>query len=83
MLQQRQAGELAIEETLKKVGKTKGLVNGFIRGGMSLLQKADVRTAAGIQQGLENILIKYGISNPKGESEFLMNLVHIMYYRII
>ena len=75
VLQQRQAGELAIEETLKKVGKTKGLVNGFIRGGMSLLQKADVRTAAGIQQGLENILIKYGISNPKGESEFLMNLV--------
>jgi hypothetical protein len=74
-LQQRQAGELAIEETLKKVGRVKGLRNTLIRDGMSLVQKADVRTAAGVQQGLENILIKYGIPNAKEEAEFLMNLV--------
>lgn len=74
-LQQRQAGELAIEETLKKVGRTKGLFNSYIRGGMSLLQKADVITAAGVEKGLLNILEKYGVPNAKEESEFLMNMV--------
>lgn len=73
-LQLRQAGELAIEETLKKIGTAKGLVNNFIRGGMSLLQKADVRTAAGVEKGLLNILEKYGVPNVKEEAEFLMNL---------
>ncbi len=75
VLQQRQAGELAIEETLKKLGRAKGLWNKVVRGGMSLLQKADVRTAAGVQQGLENILTKHGVPNAKEEAEFLMNLV--------
>lgn len=73
-LQLRQAGELAIEETLKRVGRAKGLLNSFIRGGMSLLQKADVRTAAGVEGGLLNILEKYGVPNAKEESEFLMNM---------
>ena len=74
-LQLRQAGELAIEETLKKVGKTRGLMNSFIRGGMSLLQKADVITAAGIEKGLLRVLEEADIPNAKEEAEFLMNMV--------
>ena len=75
VLQQRQAGELAIEETLKKVGKTKGLWNSFVRGAMGLIQKADIITAAGVQKGMEDILTKQNIPNTKQEAEFLMNLV--------
>ena len=74
-LQQRQAGELAIEETLTKVGRAEGLRNSFIRNSMSLLQKGDIITAAGVEKGLFEVLEKRGVPNAKEEAEFLMNLV--------
>jgi hypothetical protein len=42
---------------------------------MGLIQKADIKTAAGVQRGMENILKKHNIPNTKEEAEFLMNLV--------
>jgi hypothetical protein len=42
---------------------------------MKLLQTGDVITAAGVQNGLEKILIKAGVENPLEEAEFLMNMV--------
>ena len=74
-LQLRQGGELAIEETLKRTGRAKGLWSNFIRAGMAALQAFDVKTAAGVQRGIENVLIKRGVLNAKEEAEFLMNLV--------
>ena len=74
-LQIRQGGELAIEEVLKKAGRMGGLWNTFVRSGMSLLQKADIRTAAGVEQGILNILRKHKIPNANEEAEFLMEMV--------
>ncbi len=74
-LQMRAAGEMAVEETLEKIGKTKGIVNSFMRGGLSLLRAADLQTAAGVQKGILNILNKHQIPNAEKEAEFLMNMV--------
>jgi len=75
MLQHRMAGEVAVEELLRKIGRSEGKVDKFIKGSMSLLMKADVRTAAGVESALENILTKYGIPNAKQEAEILMNIL--------
>jgi len=74
-LQLRRAGELAVEETLKATGRVKGLWQSLVRGGLSLLQKADVITAAGVEKGILNVLKKYEVENPEAEAEFLMNMV--------
>ncbi len=74
-LQIRTGGEVAIQETLEKIGRSENLSSRFIKGGLSLLQKADVRTAAGVESGLLNVLEKKGIENAKEEAEFLMNMV--------
>jgi hypothetical protein len=70
----RRGGEVAIEETLQKVGRSGGMKARFIRGGLSLMQKADVRTAAGVQQAFEKILTEEGVADPKREAANLMNL---------
>ena len=72
-LQMRRAGEVAVEEMLETPGK--GFWRKFELGGMKLLQEADVRTAAGVQAGLEKILMKNGVKNAHQEAEFLMNMV--------
>ncbi len=74
-LQVRKAGEVAIAETLERIGRTQGKWAKFVRGGLSLLQKADVRTAAGVEKGLLNVLEKHGVENAKEEADFLMMLV--------
>jgi hypothetical protein len=42
---------------------------------MSLLMKADVRTAAGVEKGLLDILNKHSVQNAMQEAEILMNMV--------
>jgi uncharacterized protein YcgL (UPF0745 family) len=74
-LQTRQGGELAIEETLESVGRTEGFLQSFQKGGLSLLQKADLQTAAGVQKGVQNILEKNNIPDAAKEAEFVMNMV--------
>jgi len=87
-LQLRKGGEVAIEEiydALKKepTGRIAKLIpptilkglRAFKRKGLVALQWGDVKTAAGVQKGIEDILIKRGVANPKEESEFLMNMV--------
>jgi hypothetical protein len=70
----RKAGEVAVEETLAKVGRAGGARAKFIRGGLSLMQKADVRTAAGAMAGFERILKDAGVANAKHEAAVLMDL---------
>lgn len=74
-LQLRKGGEVAIEETLQKIGRSQTLRARFIRGGIALLQKADVRTAAGVQEALRKILEKRGIPNADKEAGLLMDIV--------
>lgn len=72
-LQLRQAGELAVEEFAEAAKR--GKISRSVLDAMSLLKAADVKTAAGVQNGLEGILMKSGVSDAKQEAEFLMNLV--------
>lgn len=68
-LKLRATGELAVQESLEKAGRSESLKAKFIRGGMSLLQKADVRTAAGAQQAFEKILIGEGMAQAEARRE--------------
>jgi len=81
-LRARMGGEVAIQESLERVAKSKGMANGltnvynrFRRGAMKAIQFADVRTAVGAQNGILNILEKNGVPNAKQEAEFLMNIM--------
>ena len=73
-LQLRNAGELAVEEVLDKT-KGKGFIDKFIRGSFSALRHADVKTAAGVREGILHILQKRGVENAEAEADFLMNMV--------
>lgn len=73
-LQQRQAGEVAVSEAMAEA-RTGSLKDRFIRNGMKLLQKGDVITAAGVQEGVRKILESRGESNARAESETIMQLV--------
>lgn len=72
--QLRRGGEVAIEETLQKIGKSRKWVDRFVKGGLSMLQKADVRTAAAAQKAFETILEEQGIPQAKEEAAILMDL---------
>jgi hypothetical protein len=74
-LKVRQGGELAIEELLQDTSHSKGLYNAYVRWSMSILQKADIRTAAGAQSAFERILTKHGVPNAKEEAGILMDMV--------
>jgi hypothetical protein len=74
-LPNRRAGEVAVEEVLDKLGEAKTLRQKFIKSGLSLLQEADIRTAAGVRQGILKALEKRGIENAADEADFLMNMV--------
>jgi hypothetical protein len=73
-LQMRQAGEVAISDTLNAAysGSAK---DKFIRSGMALLQWADVKTAAGVQESVRKRLEERGIPNALKEAETIMQRV--------
>lgn len=73
VLQIRKGGELAIEESFGKTTKT--LRDKMVDFGYSLISKADINTAAGVQKAVENILSDLGSSNAKRDAEFIMELV--------
>ena len=75
-LQLRTGGEVAIAETLAKIGRSERSVDKFVRGGLALLQRADVITAAGVQQGIQKILEGHGIPDAAVEAGLLMDLTN-------
>lgn len=74
-LMERQGGELGMEEAFEASSKRSRFFQKIIKGGMAPLQKADVLTAASVQQAIEKVLRQQGVKNAKTEAEFLMNLV--------
>jgi hypothetical protein len=74
-LQRRAAGEVAVEETLREIGRSDGNWQRFIRTGMALIVKADVITAAGVQEATRQILQEHGVPNALQEAENIMQLV--------
>lgn len=74
----RQAGEIAIEETMEEVKGRKGAYARFKRGAMSGIRIADIITAAGVQKGFIEVLKKHSVKNAEAEAEaeFLMNLTN-------
>jgi len=86
-LQMRKAGEVAIEELApglvakpargiekRMPGVVRTTLRKFQKEALTLLQDFDIRTAAGTQKAIENILVKNGIPNAKQEAEFFMNI---------
>jgi hypothetical protein len=73
-LQMRAAGEVALAELLQDT-QANTRMNKFKRASMALLQKADLRTTAGTQQAIENILNKQGVPNAHLEAETITHLV--------
>lgn len=73
----REAGEVAIQEAMYKVGRhgqmqsglQGGLKAAFIRNGLEGIKKADLRTAAGVQQAMEKILLDEGASADEAKRE--------------
>ena len=74
-LKQRAGGEVVVAERLDAVRYADSAWRRLVKGGLKLLVKADVRTAAGVQKALENVLTKYGAEDPKAESEYLTELL--------
>src|SRR6185503_12968009 len=77
VLKQRATGELSVREVGERYSSSSNMYAKFVKGGMELLSKADVRTAAGAQQAFEKILLDEGMSETKArqEAETLMELV--------
>lgn len=76
-LRVRQGGELAIKESLEQAEKigSKNAYQKFMKGSLSLMREADVRTAAGVQEAFKKILARHGVKNVDREADYLMNLV--------
>lgn len=74
-LQMRQGGELAISEELA-AATDDTLMDKASRLGYSMIRRADVNTAAGVQKAIEKVLIEQGVSDAKTEAEFIMNLTN-------
>lgn len=74
-LQMRMGGEFAIQEALTATRAQQSLKNKFIARGMTLMMKADQKTAAGVQAGIQNILEKRGIADAAHEAEQLTDMV--------
>lgn len=74
----RQAGEIAIEETMEDIKGKKGAYTAYKKYAMSGIRVTDILTAAGVQKGFLNILEKQGITGAEAEAEaeFLMNLTN-------
>jgi hypothetical protein len=76
-LQVRGGGEEAIAETFEAAKRSGKFYRSFIEGGMALLQKADIMTAAGIEKGVYKALLRNGVKPAEAiqEADFIMNLV--------
>lgn len=74
-LRLRGSNEMVVQEAIADAATHNKYYQKFVESGMGLIQKADVKTAAGVQRGIEKILIKQGVKNPREEAEFLMNVV--------
>lgn len=74
-LQRRAAGEVAVEEALRSIVRSHSAWATFVRGGLSLMTKADVITAAGVQEGIRVTLEEHGAPNAAREAEYLMKMV--------
>lgn len=72
-LSMRLAGELVVEEAMDAAKSNP--YGKFTAGAMKLIQIADIKTAAGVQNAFAKILRRAGVDNVQEESEFLMNLV--------
>lgn len=73
-LRLRQAGEIAIEETLQQAGGIGGLRQAITQGAFAGIKMADIITASGVEQGLLATLKRHGIPNAEQEADFLMNV---------
>lgn len=73
-LRNRRGGELSLEEALDADKQKSGFKAKFLNSAMSLLKEGDLRTAAGVQRGIEKVLKDGGVKNAREEAEFLMNL---------
>jgi hypothetical protein len=77
-LQMRQGGELAMQEEMVALGikEDDTLMDKASRVGYSMIRRADVNTAAGVQKAIEKMLTERGIADAKTEAEFIMNLTN-------
>lgn len=73
-LQNRKAGDVSVEDLLAEA-RTGSATDRFTRYGMGWIIAADVRTAAGVQQGIENYLTEMGVPDAHLEAETVMQLV--------
>ena len=76
-LQARAGGEEAISETLDAARHSSQFYRVYTEKGMKLLQRADIITAAGIEQGVYKALVRGGMEKEEAqkEADFIMNLV--------
>lgn len=72
-LNQRMGGEIALEEVYAQA-KGKKIMGAIRKAAMAPIRWADITTAAGVQQGIENALIKAGVPDARKGAEFMMNL---------
>lgn len=74
-LQQREGGELAITEEMKRA-KGETVKDKMIRAAFNLISKADVKTAAGVQEAVRKVFIDEGMSPDEAqkEAEFVMHM---------
>lgn len=73
-LQQRAAGELAIQEELARLDSS--FLDKAKKVGFDLIQWTDLKTAAGVQEQVRKILIENGIdeTQAKADAEFAMHM---------
>ncbi len=68
-------GEPVIEELQSKMRGESNISNYLTRKGLSALTYLDIKTAAAVQQSVENVLSRNKVPNAKEEAELLMNLL--------
>lgn len=76
-LQARGGGDESIIETFEHAKQSGKYFRVYTQKGMKFIQKADLLTAAGVERGVYNALVKNGtpVKQAIEESEFIMNLV--------
>jgi hypothetical protein len=70
-LQRRYMGETALEE----ITRGRGILPTAIKTGLKPLQWADIKSTAGVQNGIEKTLRRYRIPDAHKEAEFFMHIV--------
>lgn len=74
-LKQREGGEIAITEELKKA-KGESVKDILTRKGFNLISQADLKTAAGVQEAVRKVMLDAGMSEEEAlrEAEFVMHM---------